>query len=105
MKQFYYREDIVSIEIDSYENGRSAISLYDMEGEPFATATINVEEYEVALDKVIIKDYSENRGMYKFLLRNNIILPLEGVHTLMRDKAPICQLLPESEWKPVPEQD
>lgn len=105
MKQFYYGEDLVSIEIESYENGRPAICLYDTGGEPFATATINVEEYEVALDKVVIKDYSENRGVYTFLLQNNVILPFESVHTLMYDKAPVCQLLPESEWEPVPEQD
>ena len=46
-----------------YTNGRLAIQLYDTNGEPFATATINVPAMPLAQNQVLIKDYEENEGL------------------------------------------
>ena len=46
MKKFYYGNELVSVKIERYGNGRKAICLYDVDGMPFSTATINVSEKE-----------------------------------------------------------
>lgn len=44
-------------------------------GQPYAIATSNLEELNMVEGYVAIKDYSENTGMLKFLLDNNIVEP------------------------------
>ena len=58
-------------------NNMKAISLIDAEdGEPIATATVNIVEVEdLPDDEVFIKDYSENMGMVKALIDADIIDP------------------------------
>ena len=105
MKKFFYGRELVSVKIERYGNGRKAICLYDVDDMPFSTATINVSEKEVDIEKVIVKDYSENEGMYKFLRTNNIVAPSEEGYSLAFGDAPVCELLPESEWEQAPEPD
>ena len=63
-----------------YGNGRIAIQLIDAEdGEPIATATINIPDEDIKDDEVIIKDYSENDGMLNALLEADIIEPAHRV--------------------------
>lgn len=63
-----------------YGNGRIAIQLIDAEdGEPIATATINIPDEDIKDDEVIIKDYSENEGMLNALLEADIIEPAHRV--------------------------
>ena len=66
----------VTIRLSKYHNGRTAIELYDAEdGEPYATATVNIDNVLLADNEVLIKDYSENEGMLDFLIHNNIVTP------------------------------
>ena len=47
--------------------------------EPYANCNANIE-YEVKEDDiVIVKDYSENKGMLEWLYKNNIIIKGEGI--------------------------
>ncbi|HMQ30393.1 MAG TPA: hypothetical protein PKD53_06665 [Chloroflexaceae bacterium] len=64
----------------SYGNtGRIALPLYDVEdGSPVATATVNMPELSLALDEVVIKNYSENEGMLDLLMAEGIISPPLG---------------------------
>lgn len=62
-------------------------------GDVFATATINVDGMVLEEDGVIIKDFSENEGMYQWLLDNGIILEPElhmqvGYNVL----CPVCRI-------------
>lgn len=59
-----------------YSNNRKAIRLIDGDsGEPIATATVNLPAVELAENEVVVKDYSENQGMYVALLDAGIVHP------------------------------
>jgi len=73
------------VELQHYVNGRIAIRLTNADVitddgypispgmETIAIATINIPEAPVPDNHVIIKDYSENQGMYQTLLDAGII--------------------------------
>ena len=59
-----------------FTNNRTALELSDAEtGEPIAKATVNIPEAILALDEVLIKDYSESAGMVKTLIEGGVIEP------------------------------
>ncbi len=99
MKEFMYNGTAVNIKIARYGNTRKAIILIDATDKmPFMTATMNVLEKEVDAEDVVIKDYSENMGIYEWLVAKNIIEPAHALHELAFDSVPVCKLLPEEEW-------
>ena len=62
------------INIAHYANGRIAIQLFDVESSaPVAVATVNIPEVELDADEIIIKDHSENEGMFSALLQAGLI--------------------------------
>lgn len=71
------------VKLHHYENNRPSIQLYDLEdGCPIARATVNLPNEDLQPGEVIIKDYSENTGMYQALLDSNVILPSHRkIHT------------------------
>ena len=99
-KTFQFKGETVTVRIDRYQNNkRPAIQLVDSEGFPYATATMNVASNQVNPEFVVIKDYSENRGMYDFLLTNNIVRTAQDFYMLPHgDGAPICVLNNEEDW-------
>ncbi len=55
-------------------NGATAINLICLdEGEPYATATINMPEVYLEKDELIIKNYGENEGILDALVKENIV--------------------------------
>jgi hypothetical protein len=57
-----------------YDNGRVALQLVDAtEGDPIATATINLPEFAVPEGHVLIKDWSENAGMLDALVSAGLV--------------------------------
>lgn len=65
-----------------YPNGRTAIQLFDSStNEPIATATVNIPDAKIEPNQVIIKDYSENEGIYDCLKEAGII---QGVHKFVQ---------------------
>jgi len=59
-----------------YSNDKKAIKLISVkDGEPIATATVNLSQYTLPDNEVFIKDYSENEGMTQSLIDADIILP------------------------------
>lgn len=64
------------MQIAKYSNGRTAIQLYDAEdGIPLCKATVNMPEINIEPDELIIKDYSENEGLFDWLVLNEIVIP------------------------------
>lgn len=61
--------------------------------ETIAYATVNIPEYPLLEDEVIIKDYSENEGMYEILVQAGIIS--KGYKQVRTGyvSAPVCKLL------------
>ncbi|TRZ50078.1 MAG: hypothetical protein D4S01_07405 [Dehalococcoidia bacterium] len=87
-------------------NGRRSIELIDDgDGEPIATATINLVNEYCGPDEVYIKDYSENEGMLDTLVTAGVIEePMERVQSGFI-KAPRCKLTAKglSLWEEVDE--
>lgn len=62
------------IQLAKYGNGRTAIKLMDAkDGMPICVATVNMPEIELTSSEMIIKDYSENEGVFDWLIKNKII--------------------------------
>ena len=52
------------MQLDHYTNGNKCIKLVDTrDGSPVATATVNLDGVELSANEVMVKDYSENKGM------------------------------------------
>lgn len=57
-----------NIKVLKYNNSRPALQLIDsVDGEPVATASVNLSNIILGEDEICIKDYSENEGMLKAL--------------------------------------
>jgi len=65
----------VNILLGYYESNMArAIMLEDAEdGSPIATATVNIDGVASDPDEVLIKNYSENKGILPFLQKEGII--------------------------------
>lgn len=74
--------------------GSPALQLIDaQDGEPVATCTVNMPDYNLAEGEICIKDYSENEGMLDFLVKEGIVEDTgkrlqSGYVTI-----PVCRLL------------
>jgi hypothetical protein len=83
----------LSLQFAKYENGQTAIKLFDMsDGFPFATATVCVEDDLLKEGEVAIKDYSENTGILDALIEADVV---ESPHAFIQSgfvKIPICKL-------------
>jgi len=74
----------VTLELGTYRgNGRVAITVVDAEeGEDLLVATVNIPEAELEAGETVIKDYSENAGILKFLVENRIVSePIRNIST------------------------
>lgn len=99
-KTFSFKGEKVTIRVHSYQNNkRPAIQLLDSEGFPYAMATLNVPSNEVDPEMAVIKDYSENRGVYDFLMMHNIVRSAKDFYVLPHgEAAPICIINPPEDW-------
>ena len=89
---------LCDIIIGAYGNGRKAIQLFDSEThEPIATATVNVSTHEwpFQANEVIIKNYSENEGIYECLRDAGVISTTYAHVPLGFTSGLACELLIE----------
>jgi len=95
MKTIKFKDWNCFVEINKYaQNDNNAISLYEIgTGELIVVATINLPGVRLNPDEVIIKDYSENEGMLKTLVKAKIVSePISMIqHGFVT--SPICRLL------------
>ena len=75
LKRVKYKEWDCWLQQDLYHYGeRIALHLVDaQDGEPVSTCTVNVPELELAPDEICIKNYSENKGMLNFLIKEGVV--------------------------------
>lgn len=75
METVKFKKWICNVEVSKYRsNDRIAIELVEAStGEPVARATVNIPEVDLEPNEVIIKNYSENEGMYQALFEAGII--------------------------------
>lgn len=106
MKQIQFREWKCNIEFDKYaNNNRTCLRLVnadpiiedDYVSEPgtevIAFATVNISSHELNDDEVIIKDYSENEGMYEALFKAEVVGPVLSYAKSGFTLNPVCKLL------------
>lgn len=98
MRTYKLRGENVIVSIKKYGNNRPCIIITDEDGLPYMIATINAPERPLEDNEVIIKDYAENEGVYKWLLERNIISSMIGRHQVGFELAPICVLHSVEEW-------
>lgn len=76
------------------DNNRPALRLVDVvTGEPIAVATINVPELKLGPDEVVIKDYSENRGLLTVLVKAGIVCPTGQLVATGYELSQVCKLI------------
>lgn len=75
MKQVEFLGFNCNVEISSYSNLRKAILLIDANNpeEVVAVATVNIPFFNIREDEVVIKNYSENEGIFDVLIKAGII--------------------------------
>lgn len=75
-------------------NHRTAICLEDIEtGEPYGMATVNIPDIPLKSTEVLIKDYSENAGMFEALERAGIVRYSGRCVRSGFVEIPVCELL------------
>lgn len=84
---------------EGHDEGQTVIQLVCPNGEPMAVATVNIPEYPLNDGYVLIKNWSENEGIYGALRDAEIIGPQVGRLPTGYVDALICPLLidPEDE--------
>jgi hypothetical protein len=103
----YSKENVsVTVNVRKYNNGRSALELLEFNPNygyvPYATATVNMPDVLLADNEVLIKDYAENKGIYDFLVKHNIVTPTPNGVQSGFVWLPVAILNDESVWGDVP---
>lgn len=77
-----------------YGNGRDALELIDADdGIPIMKASVNIPDFMLDPDEIIIKDYAENEGVLDFLQSNGIIGPTIGMANTGYVECPFAKIL------------
>lgn len=63
------------LEYCKYQCGQTRISMVTEEGKPMHIATVAIPDVHIDDDEVIIKDYSENEGIYNCLVTEGVVHP------------------------------
>lgn len=95
LKDIKFNSFDCELHIEEYQKGGAkALLLLDKEdGDYVAVATINIPELNLPKNEVVIKDYSENEGMYDLLHKEGIISePINYIETGFVT-CPVCTLL------------
>jgi len=79
--------------LNNYSNGRIAISLIDkIDYSPFMVCTSNLPEYYIEIDEVIIKNYSENKGILDALEYSGIVKYTGKIVTSGYEALEVCTI-------------
>jgi predicted P-loop ATPase len=96
MKKVKFNDQECDVLISRYQDTNIAIQLY-ANGFPYAMASTNDPELELESDQVLIKDYSENKGMVKALQEAGIVQPLYPYPVgFFGANAWVCELISKS---------
>ncbi len=93
MNTVQFFDETFTIKFLTYTNGRKAIQLVDEMGCPMCVATVNMPEVPVAEGNVLIKNWSENKGMLEALITAGIVGSPVNTHPSGHVTVPECPLL------------
>jgi hypothetical protein len=88
-----------AIEYGEYEDGQPAMTLWNNEG-ALTTVSVNLSAYGITnfdKDKIIVKDYSENKGLVDSLKRAGMVTEIIEKYSFghVTDGAILCKLDPK----------
>ena len=79
-------------EYGKYRNGQNSIQLFDAEDQmPYAVASVAIDE-PLEPDEVAVKDYSENEGILKTLLKSGVVDHPHREVSTGYVRIPICKI-------------
>lgn len=87
------RREKYHLHIEEYENGNIALLLLDDQNLPYMKCTVNYENYKLEDDQVLIKNWSENKGILDILIKNNIVKYIKKVKVSQFVEADLCEFL------------
>jgi hypothetical protein len=88
---YRYRGIQVTVSKFKYSDGKVALTMIDKkEGIGIMKITINMDG--INKNEVAIKNYSENEGIYVWLLQNQIVKPAHRYTRLNYVAVPVCYL-------------
>lgn len=95
-----FKDWICELQFGKYQqNNKTAIILIEHgTGEPIATATVNIPEILLGKNEVIIKDYSENEGMFLALFNAGIVKLNRLIPWHNNIDLHVCELLVEPKF-------
>ena len=98
-KKYNFKGTDVNVFVKEYANNYSkAILMNDAEDDlPFMCATVCIPDISLKENEIIIKNYSENKGVIDFLIKNNIVRKTNRILDDYDDVF-VCKLLPINEW-------
>lgn len=89
-----FRKERLEIIIGEYRHGgRKSIELMTQKGEPFMVASVNLPEVDLEENEILIKNYSENEGIYEALVEAKVISPAKRILKSTFAEFQICKLL------------
>ncbi|MBD3253480.1 MAG: hypothetical protein GF383_00225 [Candidatus Lokiarchaeota archaeon] len=80
------------IVIDKYQNNQCAIFVKNHNGEPFGELSIMDNSVDLNADEVILKTYSENSIICKYLISVKLITPTDRFVLVGSSLCPICRI-------------
>ena len=87
-----HKGKFLRVQYSKYGNGQNAILLnYASNGQSYAVASVALDE-PLRSDEVAIKNYSENEGILKSLLKAGIVAPPHRHITSGYVSIPICKM-------------
>ena len=88
-----YNGNTVQLNLLKYvEPKNNALTMELLNGDPYTTCSINIEDELSCEDFICIKDYSENEGMLNFLLENGVLTEVIGIIRSGYVNIPVCRL-------------
>lgn len=100
MMNYQFKNHELVVSLGHYPSGRRIIRLVDAEdGLTYSVPTANLPDLDVKYhQEVLIKDYSENEGMFDFLVSNNIVTFTGKTVVSGYIELYICTLNPQEQW-------
>ena len=81
------------IKIRPYNSGRIYMTLHDLEdGQQVTRVTLDIDAIPHIDNLIIVKSYSENKGLYEALLKAEVIKPCERIYAVGYEMAHVCFL-------------
>lgn len=88
-----FENNEIKVERSKYNNGRPKLTLVDKIDDYHQAISIDPDWVRVNEKQVIVRDYGETKGIYQFLLQNNIVSSSKRNVSVGINTAIACEIL------------